>query len=331
MIEPQPFVRPPIVSSLDLESFAPGEYHRVRMVMTENATGNETLIPVLVCRSANPGPVVGITAVVHGNELNGIQVIHRLVSAISAEILLRGTLIAVPIVNVPGYLNTQREFEDGQDLNRIMPGNAKGNNGELYAFRFIDRVARYFDYLIDLHTASFGRANALYVRADMTDPVSARMARLIAPQIIVHNTGRDGTLRSAMADRGAKAITVEVGDPHRFQHGLVQSTRLGIQDVLEYLEMIPDLEHPRDNEIIECHHSYWMYTDRGGVLEVFPEVASRVRKGELMARLYNVWGDLVREYEAPEDTVVVGKSTNPAAHAGSRVVHLGVIGSAVGR
>ncbi|RMH44497.1 MAG: peptidase M14 [Deltaproteobacteria bacterium] len=293
--------------------------------MTENATGNETLVPAILLRAEDPRPVVGITAAVHGNELNGVHVIHRLLEQLKPVHLHRGTIVAVPIVNIPGYLRQQREFEDGTDINRIMPGRANGNESELYAHRFIDRVARHFDYLIDLHTASFGRVNSLYVRADMTKPVTATIARLLSPQIIVHSAAGDGTLRAAVEDLGAHAVTVEVGDPQRFQRGLVRSARLGIVEVLEHLGMVDDLSDPDTHDVIECKRSYWLYTDRGGVLTVLPNVTDTVHEGDVIARLQNVWGDVVREYRAPEDGIVVGKSVNPAARAGSRIIHLGVV------
>lgn len=321
----QPFQRPSIVNEIDLAAYGAG-VHRVRVVMTENATGNETLVPVFVVRAHEPGPIVGITAVIHGNELNGIPIIQRLLASESVARLIKGTIIAVPISNVPGYLNLRREFEDGQDLNRIMPGHPNGNAGQLYAHRFVDRIARHFEYLLDLHTASAGRANSFYVRADMTHPITAKLARLISPQIIVHNEGGDGTLRAAMETRGAHAITIEVGDPQRFQRGLVRSARLGIQEVLEHLGMIPNLEEPDDGEPVECRRSYWMYTDRGGFLESNVELVQKVQAGDLLGLLRNVWGDVVREYRAPEDGVVIGKSTNPTARAGSRIIHLGIIG-----
>jgi predicted deacylase len=327
-LPPRPFLRPPIVQEINLDTFTPGIVHRVRVVMTENASGNETMVPVFVLRAKDEEktPVVAVTAVVHGNELNGIPVIHRLMEQLETHLLLRGTVIAVPIVNVPGYMAQQREFEDNADLNRIMPGRAIGNESQIYAHRFIHRIIARCNYLIDLHTASFGRANSLYVRADMSDPVPAKLARLIAPQIIVHTPGADGTLRSAAAALGIHAITVEVGDPHRLQPGMIKTTRLGIQEVLEHLGMLHDLGNPEPGDIIECKSSLWMFTDRGGVLDVLPDLTQHVKQGELIAKLRNVWGDVVREYEAPEDGVIVGKSTNPSARAGSRIVHLGRVG-----
>ena len=170
-----PFVCPPIVESLPLEELEPGRVHRLRLVLTQNATGNETLVPTFVARASDDGSVVGITSAIHGNELNGIRVIHELLSEIGGEglALRRGTLIAVPILNVPGYLNNTRDFSDGVDLNRIMPGRADGNESELYAHRILERIVRHCDYLIDLHTANLGRVNTHYVRCAGT----SRMCR----------------------------------------------------------------------------------------------------------------------------------------------------------
>lgn len=323
-MELRPFQRPPIVQRLALDEVPRGSVQRVRVVMTENATGNETLVPVIILRGVEDGPVVGVTAAIHGNELNGIRVIHRLVDQLIQSGLVRGTVVAVPIVNVPGYLRQQREFEDGVDLNRIMPGKPSGDESALYAHRFLDRIVRYFDYLFDLHTASDGRANSLYIRADMDDPETAALAREIAPQIIVHNPINDGTLREAAVKLGARALTVEVGDPQRLQRGLVREARLGIQEALEHLGMIADNRESIERDIVECVRSFWLYTDRGGVLTVSPKLCEWVSRGQVIAQLHNVWGDLVREYEAPEDAIVIGKSINPTARAGSRIAHLGV-------
>jgi hypothetical protein len=295
--------------------------------MSQNATGNETLVPVIAIRGDAPGPVVGVTAAIHGNELNGIPVIHRLLGSVAERGLARGTMLAVPILNVPGYLRHQREFEDGVDLNRIMPGRLDGDESELYANRIVERLLPGLDYLIDLHTASFGRINSLYVRADMSDQKAAAVARLVGPQIIVHNPGSDGTLRAAAAARGIVAVTVEVGNPQRFQDVLVDATRVGIEDVLEHLGLLASTDGATlaPAPATECSRSRWLYTDRGGILDVFPAVNERVSAGDVVASLFNVWGDRVREYDAPEDGVVIGKSTNPTARAGSRILHLGTV------
>ncbi len=314
-----------IVDRIDLESLERGAVHRLRVDMVRDGLGEMIRIPVVVVRGKESGPVVGLVAAIHGNELNGVRIIQRLLPELDpAE--LSGTIVAIPVLNIPGYLRSQREFSDKVDLNRIMPGREGGTESEVYAARLMARIVRHFDYLIDLHTASFGRVNSLYVRADMRNPVTARMAFLQSPQIIVHNDGGDRTLRSAADALGIPAITVEVGDPQRFQRKLIRSSLAGTLNVLEHLAMIEDGDEDIDVEPILCGRSFWIYTDRGGVLDVVPDVAQRVAKGEKIARVTDVFGSIVREYFAPEAGIVVGKSSNPVNQAGSRILHLGIEG-----
>jgi predicted deacylase len=123
---------------------------------------------------------------------------------------------------------------------------------------------------------------------------------------------------------GIKAITIEVGDPQRIQRGMVRSAGLGLVEILEHLGMTHDHSEPDTADTVECSRSYWMHTDRGGVLSVRAKLAERVIRGQTVAELRNVWGDLVREFDAPDTGVVIGLSTNPTARAGSRILHLGL-------
>lgn len=317
---------PPFVESIDLASVPLGQTQRFRVVMGEDAEGIPLAVPAIVRRAHRDGPVVGITAAIHGNEVNGIRVLHRLMDRCPVERLLQGTIVGVPVINIPGFKRNAREFHDGADLNRSMPGRHDGTGAQQYAHCFLERVCHVFDYHIDLHTASFGRVNTLYARVNLTDPVTTRIARLMYPDIIVHSPGSDGTLRGALAERGVHSVTLEIGDPLALQYALIRQSRLGIQEVLEHLEMIPDLEDPRKRAPIECKRSYWLYADVGGILDVFPELGQTFDEGECVARVTDIWGDTQREYFAPEAGIVVGKSTNPVARPGARILHLGVVG-----
>lgn len=314
-----------VLEGLDLGAVPRGAVERCWVAMIEEASSDPVAIPVLIARGRRDGPSLGVTAALHGNELNGIAVIHRLFRALDpAE--LSGAVIACPVVNMPAFLDHERRLGEGWDLNRLMPGRSDGHTGEIYASRFLDRVASHFDYLIDLHTASFGRINSLYVRANLDIPAAAELARLVSPEIIVHNPASDGTLRGAVTDRGVPAITVEVGNPQRFQRRLIRDGLEGILRVLTHLGMIKhDLGSDDDEEEpVVCERSYWIYAKHGGLLHVLPELADLVSAKELIARGTDLFGDRVAEYMAPEGGVVVGKSTNPVCRAGSRVLHLGV-------
>jgi predicted deacylase len=309
---------------LVIEDFPRGELSRLYVDLVANGLAQDILLPLLVARGKKDGPVFGLTAAVHGNELNGIRVIHDLMHHINPS-RLRGTLVALVVVNVPGLHRHQREFVDGGDLNHIFPGRADGNVAEVYSHRILDRIVSRFDYLVDLHTASFGRVNSVYVRADMTHAVTAAMAYLQRPQIIVHNPPSDYTLRGAAMDLGIPAITLEIGDPQRFQPNYVRSSRIGLRAVLAAAGMLSQRPVAEGPEPVVCERSGWMYTDRGGLLEVLPRPTEIVGAGERVAVLRNAFGDIIREYHAPGDGIVIGKSVNPVGQTGARILHLGTI------
>jgi hypothetical protein len=322
---------PAVVRSLKVDSFPLGQRTHVALETVGDGLGRDILVPAIIVRGREPGPVLGITAAVHGNELNGIPAIHRLLQRVDLG-ALRGSVVAVPVVNVPGYHRNERRFVDG-DLNRIFPGKEGGTNAEVFAARFLERAIKGLDVLVDLHTASFGRINSLYIRADLDDADARTMATRFFPQLLLHNRGAEGTLRDAAMDLGVKAITVEIGNPQRIQDSLVWWTVLGLQRVMAGLGMID----PDDSEgspmatrppweTVQCGRSYWIYTDRGGVLEVFPELCDRVAAGDRIAQVRDIYGKVIRDYFAPEAGVVIGKSTNPVNQTGSRILHLGIEG-----
>ena len=316
-------LRARIVPELDLESCPAGQLSRLLVEISQDGMGAPVSVPVAVLRGRRPGPVFGVTAALHGNELNGIPVIHQLLERVD-PFALRGTLVAAIAVNPPGLIARRRRFDPEADLNLSFPGEADGSSAQVFAHRLMDRVVRHFDFLVDLHTASFGRANSLYVRADLDHPISARMAELQRPQIILHNPPHDRTLRGAAMANGIPAITVEIGDPHRFQKDFIRRSIGGIRAVMAELGLVPRRKASELPAPVICSSSVWLYTDAGGLLQVHPELAARVRAGEIVARLTNIFGDTTREYRAPSDGVVIGRSVEPVGNTGARVLHLGI-------
>lgn len=253
--------------------------------------------------------------------------IHRLFRSLDCATLC-GTILAVPVVNVHGYTRYQRGYSDGVDLNRIFPGKKQGTASQQFAAAFMSRVVRHVDLLLDLHTASFGRVNSLYVRADMNDEVGARLAKLQSPQLIVHNTGPDGSLRGAAAALGKPAITIEIGNPQSFHGSFIDRAYAGVVNTLHHLKMIPgatDGMGSVESPPVVCARSFWLFTQTGGVLYVFPAVNTWVRKGDVIAEIHSVFGSLVDRIVAPQDAIVIGKSCNPVAETGDRILHLGVV------
>ena len=313
-----------LVKSINFAEIPKNTINYYWLKLITDGLGNPINIPVMVAKGEKDGPILGLTAALHGNELNGISVIQRLFRELDINDL-SGTVVGIPVVNIPSFIRKKRRFNDGVDLNHIMPGKKDGNVSNVYAYRFVNKIIKQFDYLLDLHTASFGRINSFYIRADMEHEEVKKMALLQNADIIVHNPPSDGTLRGAADELGIPAITIEVGNPNTFQKRLIRSGVEGIHNVLSHLKMIPDeIEVPKKTTII-CKSSYWIYTDVGGLLTVHVDLREIVKKGKIIASIRDIFGNLLKEYLAPENGIVIGKSTSPVNQTGGRILHLGII------
>ncbi|KAI8083211.1 uncharacterized protein B0P05DRAFT_467894 [Gilbertella persicaria] len=309
---------PPVIrDKLEVDDFPLNTISTAWIKMMTQGLSEWLKLPVIVCRGKEDG----------------------VISQIDVS-KLKGTVVAVPCVNIWGYLKFQREFADGRDLNRQFPGKEDGYASQVFCYHLMSKIISQFNYMVDLHTASFGRVNSYYVRADMNDDVGGSMAKLQQPQILLHNSGQDGTLRSAAAARGIKAITVEIGNPQTFQDLYVQWSFMGIMRILDHFEMysLKDVnvsdalrfsktgdDHTGPSHTVLCSRGFWLYTKTGGILEVYPNVNALIRKGDVIARIKNMFGNVVEEYFAPCTGVVIGHSSNPVAMAGDRIVHMGII------
>jgi predicted deacylase len=280
----------------------------------------------MVAKGQYDGPVVGIVCAIHGNELNGIPTIFRVFRQLDVS-QMRGTLVAIPVLNPPGFDRHQRYISDGQDLNRLFPGNAHGNCGSQFVYAIRKKILCHFQYCIDLHTASFGRVNSLYVRCDMTNPVIKKMALLQNPQIIVHNSSPGGSLRGECMRAGVSCVTVEIGNPSAFQRSMQDRAFSGIENILSHLNVIDDIVDIPEHEPIICNSSHWLFSQHGGILEIRPKLCEWVRKGDTIAQIRNVFGDITNLFHAPCDGVIIGKNADPVCQSGDRLVHIGVVDS----
>ncbi|MCB9236027.1 MAG: succinylglutamate desuccinylase/aspartoacylase family protein [Bacteroidia bacterium] len=311
------------IQELNLEDYERGKLHKVWFDVVTDSMGRPISIPLLIGRGRKDGPVLGITAAIHGNELNGIPVIQRLFKEIGDD-QVSGTVLGVPVVNVPGFTQQNRRYVDGVDLNHIMPGKSKGTVSQVFAHNFFHNIVTQFDYMLDLHTASEGRVNSYYIRADMEEEVTRDLALLQNAQIIVHNPPSDGTLRGAAEELDIPAITLEVGNPNTFQRGMIRSGITGLNNAMVFLGMLEgEIEKPTTPPVI-CKSSYWIYTECGGLLTIPVQVGERVQKGQHIASQTDIFGDKIRDYKAPESGIVIGKSTSPVNLTGGRILHLGI-------
>ncbi|MCB0322709.1 MAG: succinylglutamate desuccinylase/aspartoacylase family protein [Bdellovibrionales bacterium] len=316
--------RPLKPKAIEIRQCAPGERTNFFLPLYEDATGSPLQVPFIVARGKKKGPTVGITAAVHGNELNGIKIIQNVLEDLNLE-ELRGSVLCAPVVNVPGYNLGRRYFSDGVDLNNKFPGKPDGVPAEQYARAFTLTFLPACDYLIDIHTASEGRTNTLYVRADFESPLVRELALMVNPEIILHVRGGDGTLRSAARRRGIPAITLEAGNPSVLQGKMVFEGERGVKNILMHLGMMNGKVELRRTPVI-CQSSKWIRTTGGGILETKFRLLDRIEKKQLLAQTQDPFGNILQRYYAPSDGIVIGMAANPAAFPGTRFCHLGLVG-----
>lgn len=309
--------------AIRVQDFPLGKRSEFWCDLYQDAVSCSVRVPFIVVRGERSGPVLGITAAVHGNELNGISIIHHLLDDLDLG-ELSGTVVCAPIVNVPAYNHGIRKFPDGSDLNHVFPGKPNGTAAEQYAYAFESTMMPCLDYLVDIHTASEGRLNTLYVRVDFDDPVAREMALDFNPHILLHGRGGEGTLRTAARNRSIPTITVEAGNPSVIQGRMVYEGEIGVRNVLKGLNMLCGSLQTRRDPVM-CQASEWLRTSSGGLLETHFKLYELVSENQLMATVRDPFGNKVAEYYAPFHGVVIGKAANPAAESGTRFCHLGEV------
>ena len=315
-----------------IEDYGSGCRTDLELPLYMDALSRPVKAPFIVVRGQHPGPTVGITAAVHGNELNGIKIIHHVLSRINPE-ELRGTLLCCPVVNVLAFQANQRRFpEDERDLNHQFPGKIDGTQSQQYARAFVNTFIEPCDYLIDIHTASQGRINSFYIRADLTNPEIRKLALLMDPQIVLHNKGSDKTLRYTAQHRGIPAITVEAGNPMVFQGKMALEGEQGIINILSHLKMIKDKQvFSEGNNPIICKSSRWLRIRSGGLLETKFSLCETIEKKQVLAEISDPFGRVIDTYQAPRGGAVIGMVRSPVAVPGTRFCHLGSIGEPDGK
>ncbi len=316
---------PKIITKLDLASLPPGTRHHLHLQLFRDPAGQPLRVPVLVVRGAQPGPVLGVTAAIHGNELNGVPAVHRFVHGLDPK-RLRGTVAAISVVNIPGFLLRRRGFSDARDLNRLFPGKDGGTDSQLWINRLREQFLTRLDFLADLHTAGPGRTNPVYARVDLDDPLTIDLGIAAKPDLVLHKPANPKTLRGAAREQGVPCVTLELGSPQVLQPEIVERATKGLRRIARHLEMLPRPLTIRSRPPL-CSESEWIYTEHGGLLEVFPELLERVREGETIGRVVNLFGEIVGEYKAPHKGIVIGKTLDPVAPIGTRIIHLGKLTS----
>jgi predicted deacylase len=302
---------------------APGEIRRLLWIAGETTYGSKLETPVYVIRGTRPGPALCLTAAVHGDELNGVEIIRKLVSDISPK-KLNGTVIGVPIVNLLGFTRGTRYLPDRRDLNRYFPGNPEGSSASRIAFSFFEDIVRHCDMLIDLHTGSLTRTNMPQVRANLQIPEVLDFTTKFGSTAVLHSTKLRGNLRSAATNYGIPAVALELGEPGSLQMEHVDEGVEIIETVLSGLGMTRQLWKGGESQPV-FYSSRWVRVNTGGLLISSVEVGERIQQGAVLGSMVNPITNESFDVVSPYSGRVLGMALNQFMLPGYAAFNIGIV------
>ncbi len=285
------------------ETIPPSSRRVIELEAAKLYTDSPLSIPIEVLHGASPGPVLMINAAIHGDELNGVEIIRQLLNTLD-EKKLKGTVIAVPIVNVFGFIHKSRYLPDRRDLNRCFPGSEKGSLASRMAHTFFSQVAERCDYILDLHTGAIHRTNLPQIRADLSNSETLRIAQAFATPVIIDSPLRDGSLRSEAEKQQIPVLTYEAGEALRFDPIAINAGIIGIKRVMQSIGMLRPSRKKIPNSIIAKSTS-WLRAEADGILRTLVSLGDKVEKGQVLAYINSPLGKLEVEIRANKSGIVI--------------------------
>ncbi|WP_254271213.1 succinylglutamate desuccinylase/aspartoacylase family protein [Haloarcula marina] len=303
----------------------PGETQNVRYTVSETYMGDPVRMPVTIVNGERPGPTGFLSAAAHGDELNGIEVVREVAHEWD-HTELAGTLVCLPVLNVPAFLAQERYLPIyDRDLNRSFPGNPDSTSAKRMAHRIFRNFLEPCDFGLDFHTSTRGRTNMLHVRADMDDEPVARVANAFASNVIISSEGPSGSLRREVSAADAPTITIEMGEAHRFQRPLIDSALESVRSVLAEFEMLPSevVQWPGWRTVIDnSDEKTWIRADAGGLVDMHHERGALVYEDDIICTIANPFKTEDTTVRAPFTGLLVGVLENPLVYPGNPLCHL---------
>ncbi len=285
-------------------------------------THTPVTMPVHIIHSKKPGPRLFVCAAVHGDEIIGVEVIRRLLKLPVMD-NLRGALIAVPVVNALGFIHHTRYLPDRRDLNRSFPGSEKGSLTARLAHLFMREIVANATHGIDIHSGTVHRCNLPQIRANLSDPETARLAHAFDVPVLLNANVRDGSLRQVAAEQGIPMLLYEAGEALRFDEMSILAGVRGIVGVMRALDMLKPSKkaRPASNPLIATS-STWIRAPQSGILRTLTQLGRYVHKGELLGMIADPFGLQEVEIIAPAEGMIIGHINLPLVNEGEALFHL---------
>lgn len=304
---------------------APGQRGTIDLPVSSLSDHTPVTMSCHVIHGKRPGPVMFVSAAIHGDEVIGVEIVRRLLRTPTLD-RLAGTLIAVPIVNTFGFLNQSRYLPDRRDLNRCFPGSPTGSLAARLAYLFLTEIVQRCDFGIDLHSAAVQRTNLPQVRINPGSDRLTHMAEVFGAPVILPSKQRDGSLRKAAAESGVDMLLYEAGEGLRFDEYAARTGVLGILRVMNELGMVAarGITKPKMRPI-RSKTSFWLRAPAGGLVRMFKQSGDTVRIGEVLGIVSDPFGENESEIVASEAGIIVGRSNLPVINEGDALFHIATL------
>ena len=305
------------------EIIAPGVLRRFDLPVSRLATQTLVSLPVTVVNGIEPGPKLWLSAAIHGDEINGVEIIARILGQIDPK-KLRGTIIAVSIVNIFGFIEQSRYLPDRRDLNRSFPGSENGSLASQLANLFMREIVDRSTHGIDLHTAAVHRTNLPQIRGNLEDETTYNCAKAFGAPITIHSKTISGSLRHAATKKGIPVLLYEAGEALRFDKDAIECGVRGILRVMDYLDMYPSELFKNDNSL-ESRSSKWVRASCGGIFHLEINLGDKVTRRQELGFITNAFGEKRVAVRASVDGIVISHIQNPLVNQGDAIIHLAVV------
>lgn len=309
----------------------PGKRKQIEIPVAKLFDYTEMTIPVEVIRGKEDGPTLFVSAAIHGDEINGVETIKRLLARKKTLAKIKGTLIAVPIVNVFGFNRNIRYLPDRRDLNRCFPGSDLGSLAGQLAHIFMREIVTKCTHGIDLHTAAIHRNNLPQIRACLDEPETKRLAMSFGVPVVIDSNIRDGSLRQAAADNGIPMLLFEGGEALRYEERVIKSSLRGILAVMQSIGMLEGEAVSlvqQKKEVFVAKSSYWIRAPHSGSLRVSKQLGARVKTNELLGIMSDPFGGGRVEVRAKLTGIIIGIVTLPLVSSGDALFHIATFADA---
>ena len=307
---------------IDGQQIGPGEAKTISLSLARLYDYTELTMPIRVIRGKTNGPTIFVSAAIHGDEIIGSEIVRRLLVDRRLK-QMRGTLVAIPIVNVFGYNSRSRYLPDRRDLNRCFPGSPTGSLTSRIAHIFFESVIKKCDFGIDLHSGAIHRNNLPQIRANLDNPKTKDLAMAFGAPVVLNSPLRDGSLREAAEDAGVSVLVFEGGEALRYDERVIRSGLQGVLTVMSHVGMVTGFDS-RFSSIASflAKSSYWVRASQSGSLRNWKKLGARVEEGDRLGTISDALGKNKVHVKAPRAGIIIGRSMIPLVNRGDALFHI---------